>query len=103
MEIYSKYIGHIEASHILDFLSRMFDKGHAYSTINSAKCAIATIVYIPPYNLLNKHLLINKYMLGVFNLRPPKSKLSFDCMWIFFLGTLNNKVTIFIIRETTDT
>ena len=55
----------------------MFDKGHAYSTINSAKCAIATIVYIAPYNSLNKHPLINKYMTGVFNLRPPKSKLSF--------------------------
>ena len=72
MEIYSKYIGHIEASHILDFLSRMFDKGHAYSTINSAKCAIVTIVHIPPWNHLNKHPLINKYMTGVFNLRPPK-------------------------------
>ena len=55
----------------------MFDKGHAYSTINSTKCAIATIVHIPSYNSLNKHLLINKYMTGVFNLRPPKPKLSF--------------------------
>ena len=55
----------------------MFDKGHAYSTIDSAKCAIATIVHIPPYNSLHKHPLINKYMAGVFNLRPPKPKLSF--------------------------
>ena len=47
---YSKYIGHIEVSHALDFLSGMFDREHAYSTINSAKCAIATIVYISPYN-----------------------------------------------------
>ena len=61
----------------MDFLSGMFDKGHAYSTINSTKCAIATIVHIPPYNSLNKHPLINKYMTGVFNLRPPKPKLSF--------------------------
>ena len=30
-----------------------------------------------PYNSLNKHPLINKYMTGVFNLRPPKPKLSF--------------------------
>ena len=44
---YSKNIGHIEVSHVLDFLSEMFDKGHAYSTINSAKCLIATIVHIP--------------------------------------------------------
>ena len=74
---YSKNVGRIEVSHVLDFLSGMFDKGHAYSTINSTKCAIATIVHIPPYNSLNKHPLINKYMTGVFNLRPPKPKLSF--------------------------
>ena len=74
---YSKNIGHIEVSHVLDFLSGMLDKGNAYSTINSAKCAIATIAHIPPDNSLNKHPLINKYMTGVFNLRPPKPKLSF--------------------------
>ena len=56
---YSENIGYIEVSHALDFLSRMFDKGHAYSTINSAKCATATIVHIPPCSSLNKHLLIN--------------------------------------------
>ena len=55
----------------------MFDKGHAYSTINSARCAIATIVDIPPWNSLNNHQKIDKYLTGVFNLRPPKPKLSF--------------------------
>ena len=55
----------------------MLDKGHAYSTINSTKCAITIIVHIPPYNSLHKHPLINKYGTGVFNLRPPKPKLSF--------------------------
>ena len=74
---YSKTIGKIEVTHVLDFLSAMFEKGHAYSTINSAKCAIATIIHIPPYESLNKHPLINKYMTGIFNLRPPKPKLSF--------------------------
>ena len=54
----------------------MFDKGHAYSTINSAKCAITTIVHISPYNSLNKLLLINKYLTGIFNLRQPKPKIS---------------------------
>ena len=44
---YSKNIGGIEVSHVLDFLSGMFDKEHAYSTSNSTKCAIATIVHIP--------------------------------------------------------
>ena len=78
---------------LLDFLSAMFEKGHAYSTINSAKCAITTIIHIPPYESLNKHLLINKYMTGIFNLRPIKPKLSLDIMrrWIKDI-TVNNIV-----------
>ena len=59
------------------FLNAMFEKGHGYSTINSAKCAIATIIHMPLDELLNKHPLINKYLTGKFNLRPPKPKLSF--------------------------
>ena len=55
----------------------MFDKGHAYSTINSARCTIATTVDIHPWNSLNNHQKIDKYLTGVFNLRSPKPKLSF--------------------------
>ena len=58
---------------MLDFLSGMFEKRHAYSTINSAKCAIATIIHIRSY----ENPLINKYVTVIFNLRPPKTKLSF--------------------------
>ena len=67
----------IEVTHVLDFLSAMFENELACSTINSAKCDIATIIHIPPYESLNKHPLINNYMTGTFNLRPPKPKLSF--------------------------
>ena len=74
---YPKTMGKIEVTHVLNFLSAMFEKGHAYSTNNSAKCAIATITHIPPYDSLNKHPLINKYVASIFNLRPPKLKLSF--------------------------
>ena len=63
---YSKTIGKIEAAHVLDFV------------INSGKCAIATIIYISPFESLNKYPpLINKYMTGIFNLRPPNPQLSF--------------------------
>ena len=55
-------MGKMEVTHVLDFLSAMFEKGHAYLIINSGKCAIATIVHTPPYDSLNKHPLINKYM-----------------------------------------
>ena len=67
----------IEVTHVLDFLSAIFDKRHAYSTSKSAKCARETILHIRSYDSLNKHPLINKYMTGMFNLRPPKPKLSF--------------------------
>ena len=56
----------------------MFDKGHAYSTSNSAKRPIGTIVHMPPYSSLHKHPVIKNYMTGLFNLRPPKAKLSFE-------------------------
>ena len=45
---------HIEVKQILDFLSTMFDKACAYLIIDRAKCAIATIGNIPPYNSINK-------------------------------------------------
>ena len=35
--IYSKPMRKIEVTHVIDFLSAMFEKGHACSTINSAK------------------------------------------------------------------
>ena len=91
---FSKTLGRIEVSHVSYFLSRIFGKGHAYSTINSAKCAVATTVDIPLYNLLNKHPLINKYMTGVyFETNKAKIKFCVRCQY-FCLGTLNNKVMI---------
>ena len=53
---------HIEVKQILDFLYTMFDKACAYLIINRAKCAIATIGNIPPYNSINKTRLIKKYV-----------------------------------------
>ena len=70
-------MGKIELTHVLDFLSTMFHNGHNYSTINTPKGTAATIVLIPPYDSLNKHQLINKYITNIFNLKLPKPKLSF--------------------------
>lgn len=39
-----------EVTHVLYFLSGMFDKGNIYSTISNAKCSIVTILHIPPYS-----------------------------------------------------
>lgn len=54
----------------------MFDSDTSYSTINTVKCYIATIVPTPSYPSFQKHPLVEKYMTGIFNLRSPKPKLS---------------------------
>ena len=67
----------VDINLILDFLSTLFEKGSAYSVINSAKCAIATVVTIPPFSSIIDHPLMKRYMTVVHNLRPPKPKLDF--------------------------
>lgn len=76
-DTFSAQFDSITVDHILSFLSDMFEKGASYSAINSAKCAIATKVHIPPYPTANKHPVIMTYIKGVFNLRPPVPKLTF--------------------------
>lgn len=45
--VYAKEIGSIKIHYVLHFLSVMFDTGVAYSTRNSEKYVVATILYIP--------------------------------------------------------
>ena len=81
----------IEVTHVLDFLSAMFENELACSTINSAKCDIATIVHMPPY----------KQITGIFNLIPPKPKLSFvmnvDILFRYFEQQGDNRLLSEII------
>ena len=67
----------ISAANITNFLSSMFDKGASYSVIKAAKSALSHKYSIPPCMLLGDHPDIRKFMQGVFNLRPPKTKTGF--------------------------
>ncbi|GFN81275.1 tyrosine recombinase [Plakobranchus ocellatus] len=49
---------------MLDFLTDMFQKGYAYSSVNTARAAVSTI------NNTGAHPLVCRFMRGVFNLRP---------------------------------
>ena len=95
---YSETMRKIEVTHVLDFLSAMFEKGHAYSTINSVKCAIATTVHIPPCNSLNKHPMINKYMTGIFETTKtqtnPTHTLSTDASLLGWCASFENRRAI---------
>ena len=77
---------------ILNFLSDIFDRGGAYSAINSAKCALSKLVNIPPYKQLNDHMIIAQYCIHL-NLSS-----ALYGMLKLFLTTLLAKAIIFISR-----
>jgi hypothetical protein len=58
----------------IEFLTDKFTKGSGYSSINTARSAIATI-----NSNIKDNELINKFMKGVFNLRPSLPR--YTCMW----------------------
>ena len=62
---------------VVNFLSELFDKGLSYSSIKAAKSALGQVVVIAPYKTLGDHPMIMKFMKGVYNLNPPKTKLGF--------------------------
>ena len=85
IKLWDEYLGGqhhsiVNIDAVLNFLSSLYDKGSSYSVVNSAKCAIATIVTIPPYTSLTHHPVLKKYMVGLFNLRPPTPKLG-EVIW----------------------
>lgn len=45
--VYAKEVGNMKIPYVLHFLSVMFDTGVAYSTRNSEKYVVGTILYIP--------------------------------------------------------
>ena len=57
-------------------MSNLFDKGISYSAIVSAKCALATRMTVAPYQSLNDHPLIIKFIIGLNNFKPPAPKLN---------------------------
>ena len=74
--VYATFDGIIEIHYVLAFLTATFATGVIYSTINSEKCVVATILHIPTYPSINSHPLVKNCTTGISNLRPPKTKLN---------------------------
>ena len=70
-------IREVSATNVVNFLTMLFEKNNSYSAIKTAKSAISHTVCLPPYSSMGDHPLIIKFMKGVFNLRPPKTKTGF--------------------------
>ena len=60
---------------IIEFLTELFNSGLSYSSINSAKAAVVTFISMSTGRKFDKELvLFNKFMQGVFSLRPALPK-----------------------------
>ena len=58
-------------NNILEFLTELYEKGNKYSSICSARSALATVVKIDSYSSISDHPLVSQFVKGVYNLHPP--------------------------------
>ena len=66
---------------IVDFLTGLFEKGLGYSTINTAKSAIVTLLSVcTDASVIESSVVLQKFMRGIFALRPalPKHDYTWD-------------------------
>ena len=61
---------------VVDFLSKLFQAGLQYSTLNSYRSAIRSTIPQVEGCPVGQHPLVCKFMKGVFNSRPPQPKYS---------------------------
>ena len=64
---------------VIEFLTELFKNGLGYSAISTARSALSTIIELEG-RPVGEHRLVNRFMKGVFNLRPalPKNKVTWD-------------------------
>ena len=69
----------ISIATVLDFLTSLFENGLGYSSINTARSALSALGTMFDNVLVGAHLLVIRFMKGVFNLRPVRMKNV--CIW----------------------
>lgn len=77
-------------SQVLSFLARLYDEGLSYSSINAAKSGLSTIIGYIDSVKVGEHELVQRFMRGVFKLRPsvPKYRSTWDADLV--LRTITN-------------
>ena len=78
---------------VLDFLTEQFENGCGYSSLNTARCALSAIGLIKDGFAIGAHPIVIRFMRGIFNLKPVKSRYSET--WdvnkvLIYLRTLSN-------------
>ena len=59
---------------VLQFLTSLYEAGLGYSTINTARSALSTVVFMPDNCTIGSHPLIIRFIKGIFELRTPKPR-----------------------------
>lgn len=66
-------------SNILSFLAELYEKGLGFSSINTAKSALSSVLFEIDGIQIGKHPLILRFMKGIAKLRPPAAR--YDVTW----------------------
>lgn len=64
---------------VIDFLTEMFDNGHGYSSLNSARSALSSFLCSNTGLTIGKFPSVTRFMKGVYELKPPIPK--YTCIW----------------------
>lgn len=62
---------------VLDYLAGHFHAGIGYSGLNTARSALSSFVTIKGHGQIGKHNLINRFMKGIFHLKPSLPRYNF--------------------------
>ena len=54
----------------IDFLASLYEKGLGYSTINTARSTLSSVLDLPGGNTFGTHPLVTRFLKGVFELKP---------------------------------
>ena len=57
-------------SEVLDFLTELFNGGLGYSGLNTARCALSSVILLDGNKTVGSHPLVNRFLKAVFNARP---------------------------------
>lgn len=60
-----------QISQVLNFLAGLYDKQLSYSTLNTARSALSSILHVDTCRNFGSHPLTVRFMKGVFEKRPP--------------------------------
>ena len=64
---------------LLKFLVELFEQGLGYSGLNTAKSAVSSVVHVLNNVQLGEHVLIRRFIKGVFQIKPSLPR--YNCTW----------------------